>query len=72
VPPSPTPLSLSFYDTSTAGSAAITNNSGGYVTFNDSSTAGSSAITNNGNLYFNGASTRRLNPQSPTAAALPF
>ncbi len=48
---------LSFDNTSTAGNAAITNNSGGILRFNDASTAGSSIITNNMNLHFNNTST---------------
>jgi autotransporter-associated beta strand protein len=46
-----------FYGTSTAGTAAITNNGGSSLNFYDTSTAGSAAITNNGDLLFNDAST---------------
>ena len=41
---------MNFTDTSTAGSATITNNCD--MAFTDTSTAGSATITNNGDLYF--------------------
>ena len=44
-----------FTDTSTAGSASITNTRD--LVFNDTSTAGSAAITNNSVLYFGNTST---------------
>ena len=46
---------LTFYGTSTAGSAVITNNNSLY--FQNTSTAGNAAITNNISLYFNDDST---------------
>ncbi len=46
---------LSFNNTSTAGSASITNNSP--LFFNNSSTAGNASITNNNTLLFNNTST---------------
>jgi autotransporter-associated beta strand protein len=50
---------LYFYNTSTAGSATITNNSGGSLYFNNTSTAGNASITNNlgSLLHFNNGST---------------
>jgi autotransporter-associated beta strand protein len=50
---------LYFYNTSTAGSATIANNSGGSLYFNNSSTAGNASITNNlgSLLHFNNSST---------------
>jgi autotransporter-associated beta strand protein len=46
---------LRFLNSSTAGSASITNNGTGTVNFNDSSTAGGANITNEGLLNFNNA-----------------
>ncbi|WFU78030.1 autotransporter domain-containing protein [Bradyrhizobium sp. CIAT3101] len=46
---------LFFNNTSSAGSATITNNM--HLSFKDSSTAGSATITNNGGMNFSGAST---------------
>lgn len=48
---------VSFYNTSTAGSATISNNTFGSLSFNNASTAGSATITNDGGLVFNNAST---------------
>lgn len=48
---------VSFYNTSTAGSATITNNTFGSLSFNNASTAGSASITNDGGLFFNNTST---------------
>ena len=48
---------VNFYNASTAGNAAITNNISGSLTFQNTSTAGSATITNDGGLLFNNAST---------------
>jgi autotransporter-associated beta strand protein len=48
---------LIFFDTSTAGSATITNNVNATIQFQDTSTAGNAAITNNRNLSFTDSST---------------
>jgi autotransporter-associated beta strand protein len=48
---------LNFQNSSSAGSAAITNNNGGFINFLDNSAAGSAAITNNGSLNFLATST---------------
>jgi autotransporter-associated beta strand protein len=43
---------VGFFGTSTAGSASITNNTGGVVTFAENSTAGNASINSQGNLVF--------------------
>lgn len=48
---------VSFYNTSTAGSATITNNTFGSLSFNNASTAGNATIANDGGLSFVNAST---------------
>ncbi len=48
---------LAYIGTATAGSAAITNNVGGFLNFKGTSTAGSATITNGGALQFFSTST---------------
>lgn len=48
---------VTFYNTSTAGSATITNDTFGSLSFNNASTAGSATIANDGGLVFVDAST---------------
>ena len=48
---------LNFQNSSTAGSAAITNNNGGYINFLNNSTAGSATFTNAYIINFDNAST---------------
>lgn len=48
---------LNYSDSATAGSASITNNTGGAIVFYGSSTAGNANITNNAILNFNSGST---------------